>query len=153
MLKSTFALFGSLAVALAFAPTAVADDSIMFRTMSGKMRCFASSNEPSRGGGPLAVCETYAQETDGAFPQAPLINYAPGSSDRANIVMVNDRGQLSWDIGDIPGMNSPQDTVMEYGKTYRSDGWTISAGSAGTRLTNQRTGHGMFVSIDNVYSF
>jgi hypothetical protein len=32
-------------------------------------------------------------------------------------------------------------------------GWTILPSSDGTRFTNDGTGHGMFVSIENVYSF
>ena len=42
---------------------------------------------------------------------------------------------------------------MQYCQTYQLNGWTIFASSDGTRLTNDRTGHGMFVSIQNVYSF
>ena len=110
----------------------------MFRTQSGKVRCFVSASEPQRAGAPAAVCETYADETNGAFPQAPLITWAPGSSGRANIAGVNDRGELRWNHGDIPGANSPQDIVMQYGQTYQLNGWTIFASSAGTQLTNDR---------------
>jgi hypothetical protein len=42
---------------------------------------------------------------------------------------------------------------MQYGKTYQANGWTIDASSGGTRLTNHASGHGMFVSNENVYSF
>jgi hypothetical protein len=44
-----------------------------------------------------------------------------------------------------------QDVVLAYGKTY--NGWTILPTSDGTRFANDRTGHGMFVSIENVYAF
>ena len=44
-----------------------------------------------------------------------------------------------------------QDVVLAYGKTY--NGWTILPPSDGTRFANDRTGHGMFVSIENVYAF
>jgi hypothetical protein len=57
--------------------------------------------------------------------------------------------------GDIPGW--PQavanDVVLTYGQTYHIQGWTIDPNSDGTRFTNDGTGHGMFVSIENVYSF
>jgi hypothetical protein len=43
------------------------------------------------------------------------------------------------------------DVVLAYGKTY--NGWTILPTSDGTRFANDRTGHGMFVSIENVYAF
>jgi len=36
--------------------------------------------------------------------------------------------------------------VLAYGKTY--NGWTILPTSDGTRFANDRTGHGMFVSIE-----
>lgn len=44
-------------------------------------------------------------------------------------------------------------TTMAYGQTYHRGNWTINPDETGTRFTNNRTGHGMFVSIENVYSF
>ena len=38
-------------------------------------------------------------------------------------------------------------------RTYSAVGWTIDATEDGTRFTNQRTKHGMFVSIEKVESF
>jgi hypothetical protein len=35
----------------------------------------------------------------------------------------------------------------------RVSGWTVLPRSDGTRFANDGTGHGMFVSIENVYSF
>jgi hypothetical protein len=32
-------------------------------------------------------------------------------------------------------------------------GWTIEADEAGTRFTNDRTGHGMVVAVDGVRAF
>jgi len=49
---------------------------------------------------------------------------------------------------------TPQnDLVLNYGQTYHILGWTIVPSSDGTRFTNDGTGHGMFVSIENVKSF
>ncbi len=45
------------------------------------------------------------------------------------------------------------DIVLNYGQTYHINGWTILPSFDGTRFTNDRTGHGMFVSVDNVSSF
>jgi len=45
------------------------------------------------------------------------------------------------------------DVVLNYGQLYHLQGWTINPGEDGTRFTNDGTGRGMFVSIDNVYSF
>jgi hypothetical protein len=46
-----------------------------------------------------------------------------------------------------------QDILLTYGQTFQVNGWTIQPSFDGTRFTNDATGHGMFVSIDNVYSF
>jgi hypothetical protein len=49
---------------------------------------------------------------------------------------------------------APQnDLVLNYGQTYHVLGWTIVPTSDGTRFTNDGTGHGMFVSIENVKPF
>ncbi len=45
------------------------------------------------------------------------------------------------------------DVVLQYGQTYNVQGWRIVSGPDGTRFTNSSTGHGMFVSIQNVYTF
>lgn len=124
-----------------------------FRTQSGKVRCFVSASESQRDGAPAAVCETYADETDGAFAQGPLVECGPGCRTRANLAGVDDKGELRWNSGDIPGANREEDVVMRYGHTYRANGWTIEAKSDGTKLTNDATGHGMFVSIQDVYAF
>ena len=42
---------------------------------------------------------------------------------------------------------------MSYGQTYNFGGWSIAAGTDGTRFSNDRTGHGMFVSYETVYAF
>jgi hypothetical protein len=44
-----------------------------------------------------------------------------------------------------------QHVVLAYGTTY--NGSTILPTNDGTRFANDRTGHGMFVSIENVYAF
>jgi hypothetical protein len=49
-------------------------------------------------------------------------------------------------LGDIPAV------TIDY-RTYDAVGWTIAATSDGTRFTNQRTDHGMFVSIGKVESY
>jgi hypothetical protein len=43
--------------------------------------------------------------------------------------------------------------VLTYGQTYHILGWTILPISDGTTFTNDATGHGMFVSIQDVHSF
>jgi hypothetical protein len=48
------------------------------------------------------------------------------SSGRANIAGVNHRGELRWNLGDIPGqVPGVTDISMQYGQTYHLNGWTI----------------------------
>ena len=72
-----------------------------------------------------------------------------------DLAVVNAAGAFHWEEGNIPG--TPQvmanDVVLNYGQTYRLRGWTIVPTEDGTRFTNDGTGHGMFVSIENVYAF
>jgi hypothetical protein len=61
---------------------------------------------------------------------------------------------LLIDDGNIGEGGTPQnDLVLNYGQTYHYVGWKILPSSDGTRFTNDGTGHGMFVSIENVSSF
>lgn len=143
-------VLGALAVLVVALP-ATANAETYFKTQSGKVRCFTSSYD-GKIGGAAAVCETYADETRGSFPQGPP-NYERGNGARSNIVAVNDKGQLHWYLGDIAGSSAIHDIVMSYGQTYHADGWTLAASSDGTRISNDATGHGMFVSIENVYGF
>ena len=68
---------------------------------------------------------------------------------RANGVNLSADGTVRWivgNLGDIPVV------TIDY-RTYSAVGWTIEATSDGTRFTNQRTRHGMFVSIEKVETF
>lgn len=102
---------------------------VFIETKSGKTRCQISRREVG--------CEA-------EFANSPIQDGEP-----ANGVNVTSDGQLRWvvgNLGDIPAV------TLDY-QIYHAQGWTIDAASAGTRFTSDRTGHGMFVSIDNVYSF
>jgi hypothetical protein len=77
----------------------------------------------------------------------------PGFHD--NLAVVRGTGAFNWDDGNIPGnaQAEAQDILLNYGQTYHINGWTVLPNSDGTRFTNDATGHGMFVSVENVYSF
>lgn len=126
--------------------TARADDSQSVRTQSGKVRCIVSANDVDHGGGPLVVCEY----NDGGFPQAPS-----ESGSHSNLAVVRGNGAFNWNIGNIGADPSAlaSDVVLSYGQTFQINGWTITPTFDGTRFANNATGHGMFVSIDNVYAF
>jgi hypothetical protein len=84
------------------------------------------------------------------FPQAPV-----ASGSHWDIAAVTSGGAFRWDNANIPG--SPEvvarDVVLTYGQLYHLQGWTVKPSEDGTRFTNEGSGRGMFVSIDNVYSF
>jgi hypothetical protein len=107
------------------------DDSgyVFIETKSGQTRC--QIDEQSIG------CE------------APFTNTPLQDGVRANGVDLSADGNVRWivgNLGDIP-------TVPIDYRTYSAVGWTVDATSEGTRFTNQRTGHGMFVSVEKVDTF
>ena len=64
-------------------------------------------------------------------------------------MFLNADGTVTWvsgNLGDIPTV------PLEY-RTYTALGWTIEASEAGTRFTNDGTGHGMFVRIEGVETY
>lgn len=111
---------------------ALAPDSsgyVFIETKSGQTRCQISRREVG--------CEAQ-------FANSPIRDGEP-----ANGVDVTADGQLRWlvgNLGDIPAV------TLGY-QTYVAQGWTIDASTGGTRFTNDRTGHGMFVSIQSVQGF
>ncbi|WP_019970278.1 hypothetical protein [Mycobacterium sp. 141] len=105
------------------------DGYVFIRTKSGKTRCQISSAEVG--------CES-------EFTNSPVIDGSP-----ANGVRVGAGGQLHWvvgNLGDIPAV------TLDY-RSYRALGWTIDAGSDGTRFTNDASGHGMIVAVQGVQTF
>lgn len=138
-------------VAVGVSAPAAADQSV--RTQSGNTRCEVNPN--------TVVCQYLP-----GFAQAPVdppINCPPPPGTYGHctgpahwdLATVTSSGQFRWDEGNIPGGPSAMasDLVLNYGHTYNGQGWTIAADEQGTRFTNDATGHGMFVSIDNVSAF
>ena len=114
------------------------------RTESGRVRCWVTANDVGHGGGPVVVCES------SGFPQAPIDSFGL----HWDLAAIHADGTFHWNQGNIGGGGAPQnDLVLTYGQTYHIQGWTILPSSDGTRFTNDGTDHGMFVSIENVYSF
>ncbi len=115
------------------------------RTQSGAVRCLVMSNDQGHGGGPAVACEHGP-----GFPQAPMSQYG----NHFDIAVIQASGNFRWEDGNIGGGGAPQnDLVLSYGQTFDIQGWTVVPSSDGTRFTNEASGHGMFVSIDNVSSF
>ena len=81
--------------------------------------------------------------------EAPFTNTPIQDGVRANGVNLSADGNVEWivgNLGDIPVV------TIDY-RTYSAVGWTIVATTDGTRFTNQRTRHGMFVSIEKVETY
>jgi hypothetical protein len=130
----------SLALAGVLPPSAFADpnDYQYVRTESGKVRCVISAAH--------VACERTSAD---GFPDAPAGQYGGHWHDAG----LDADGNFNWSDGNIGGGAENQDLVLTYGDTYRIKGWTILPSFDGTRLTNDVSGHGMFVSIDGVSSY
>ena len=101
------------------------------------MRCVISAAH--------ATCERTSAD---GFPDAPVSQYG-----HWNGAGLDADGNFAWSNGNIGGGGEDDDVVLTYGNTYRFRAWTILPGFDGTRLTNDVSGHGMFVSIDGVSSY
>jgi hypothetical protein len=102
---------------------------VFIETKSGQTRCQINEDEVG--------CE------------APFTNSPMKEGMRANGVRLTADGNVEWlvgNLGDIPVV------TLDY-RTYRALGWTIEASEDGTRFTNDGTGHGMVVAIENVQTF
>lgn len=88
-------------------------------------------------------------DSDSVGCEAPFTNSPMRDGERTNGINVTASGDVQWvlgNLGDIPTV------TIDY-QTYDAAGWTIAASESGTRFTNEHTGHGMFVSIENVETF
>ena len=102
---------------------------VFIETKSGKTRCQISRAEVG--------CES-------EFANAPEQNGMP-----ANGVNITAEGSMRWVVGNLGNIPA---VTLDY-QTYRAVGWTIAAGSDGTRFTNDGTGHGMFINTSGVEVF
>lgn len=80
---------------------------------------------------------------------------SPQFGEQMNLAVVRANGAFNWDIGNIAGSSQAmaQDIVLSYGQAYHILGWAVLPSSDGTRFTNDGSGHGMFVTIENISSF
>jgi hypothetical protein len=81
--------------------------------------------------------------------EAPFTNSPLQEGEHANGVNVTSGGTVQWVLGNLGAIPT---VPIDY-KIYDANGWTISATAAGTKFSNNRTRHGMFVSIDKVNTF
>jgi hypothetical protein len=144
MIRTILVLLGFAAIAgAAVDPTASAAQYV--RTESGIVRCDVQPDQ--------VTCEAgqTAGQTHTGFLQAP-----PSGPFHMDLATVTASGNFYFSDGNIGGTGSDwsqTDLTLGYGQTYHLAGWTVLPNSDGTRYTNDATGHGMFVSIQNVSSF
>jgi hypothetical protein len=91
----------------------------------------------------------------GGFANAPRDPISP--KNRCNTVWIEAAGGgLQWNASNMPSTGyaaSRFDLVLTYDQVFHLKGWTVEPSSAGTRFTNDETGHGMFVRSEGVTSF
>jgi len=131
------ALAGFAIVALACAAPASADPTpghdAKVKTQTPPMLCEIGSDDDWPGVGPNVICQ-------GSFVQA-----SP-DDDQAYVTA---SGQFTYRSANIGvGYDHPPFDTLVVGQTYNIQGWTIVAGDDGIRLTNDGTGHGMFIAAD-----
>ncbi|WP_163645150.1 hypothetical protein [Mycobacterium saskatchewanense] len=81
--------------------------------------------------------------------EAPFTNSPLQDGEHANGVSISSAGNVQWVLGNLGAIPT---VTIDY-QTYNAQGWTIVATADGTRFTNDRTKHGMFVSLDKVNTF
>jgi hypothetical protein len=81
--------------------------------------------------------------------EAPFTNAPKIDGEQANGVETTADGKTRWLVGNL---GDPPVVALDY-QTYSAQGWTIVATEASTRFTNNKTGHGMSVSIEKVEPF
>ncbi|MGB8388069.1 hypothetical protein [Mycobacterium sp.] len=81
--------------------------------------------------------------------EAPFTNSPMQDGEHTNGVSISADGKVQWVLGNLGAIPT---VPIDY-KTYTAQGWTINASADGTRFTNDRTGHGMFVSLDKVNTY
>ncbi|ORW91158.1 hypothetical protein AWB92_18390 [Mycobacterium sp. IEC1808] len=81
--------------------------------------------------------------------EAPFTNSPLQDGEHANGVSISSAGNVQWVLGNLGAIPT---VTIDY-KTYAAQGWTIVATEQGTRFTNDRTHHGMFVSVEKVNTF
>jgi hypothetical protein len=76
-------------------------------------------------------------------------NHPAGGGHPANIVTIRADGDWVWSLRNLSLVGDNVVTLVQ-GITYRAHGWTIEPTREGLTVTNDKTGRGMFVSIDRV---
>ncbi len=96
-------------------------------------------------------CSTPTGEFNFPTPM-PDENHHSGGGHPTNIFTIRADGDGVWTLGNL-GLVGDNVVTLVYGITYRAHGWTIEPAREGLTFTNDKTGRGMFFSIDRVETF
>jgi hypothetical protein len=88
-------------------------------------------------------------DADNVGCQAQFTHSPLQDGEHANGVNITASGSVQWVLGNIGDFAA---VTIDY-RTYGAEGWTIAASEDGTRFTNDHTGHGMFVNIEQVDTY
>lgn len=134
MLKPLFAITPALAIGLSLAPVAGALPGEYVRTESGRVHCYITT-------------EHVACETGGiGFLNAPMMESSPDQ--HCHDASMTADGDFQWVVGNLGGSETADQNVLHYGAPIHMYGWTILPNEDGTLFTNDATGNGMFVSVE-----
>jgi hypothetical protein len=128
--------------ALALAGTAAADIAIPFRTPSGNIGCYYTSNRDLK---PSLRCDIRS----GLKPRPPKPRHCPLDWGDSYVLAAIGRALLTCH-GDTAV--DPSARVLKYGARWSRGGFTCTSRKAGLRCTN-RSGHGFFLSRAHSYRF
>ncbi|MEO3757118.1 hypothetical protein ABGB19_02350 [Mycobacterium sp. B14F4] len=137
-----------LLLAVLFAPPAAADDGRVLILQGGTVRCALSADNVDRGGGPMAVCERANGQAWGMSPWE-----TSKYNQRLNLAIVRGTGEMYWERGTISASNAAGGLAVTAGQPYQADGWTATYDGFRTRITNDATRHGIFVTEGDVRQF
>lgn len=147
MIRHLAAAAGAVIVVVGFplAPQAAADDGQVLAIEGGKVLCAFSADNVPRGGGSMVVC----QHANGdPWGQAEWAFQVPSAM--LDLAIERGDGRFMWTVGRIDG--SPSGSVGA-GQTQHVNGWTIEGRDMQTVITNDATGHGIFVDVAQIRTF
>lgn len=132
-----------------FAPIAAAQDAVVV-IGSGTIRCLLTADDPSRGGGPFAVC----QRSDGS-PWGQTVYSAEKYAEALNQAVMRGTGEFYWDGGNIrrPAPVPEGGVAVGPSGTYSANGWTVQGEGPRTRITNDTSEHGLLLYPEMVRTF
>ena len=151
MIRQLIAASGALIAVAAWplAPQAAADADQVIQIQDGTVRCLVSAADVPRGVKPEVNCETNGPKFGESFWSTEK---HPGP---LNVAVMLGSGEFYFERGDVPGPAEDPGHVASVaaGQTLQVNGWTITGEGFRTRISNDASGHGMFINVTEVRQF